>query len=270
MRNSEWINLFFFSAFIIVSILRPIANTKGRIKAIATGLSGIILILASQSLQSYLPLQTASTIRDWLPAPLMLFAYWQAGNLIRTPNEKLQNKLVNFDRKIFAHFSSFHYSSWLESYFEFVYLFCYPLVPGGLGVLYILHFAKQSDIFWTAVLSCTYVCHALVPFTQTLPPWMLEQEKVRSKRTNIIRSLNFLIIKHASIHANTLPSAHVASSLAVSLILLLFSPLAGFIFLLISISIAIATITGRYHYTLDVVTAAILVIIMFGFLQIWI
>jgi PAP2 superfamily len=270
MRNSEWINLVFFSAFIIVSLFRSIENTKGRIKAIATGISGIILILAAQSLKSFVPLNIASTIRDWLPAPLMLFAYWQAGNLIRTPNEKLQNTLVNFDRKVFGYFLSFRYPTWLESYFEFAYLFCYPLVPGGLAILYLLQLAELSDIFWTAVLSPTYVCHALVPFTQTLPPWMLEPEKVQSKQTNLIRALNFWIIKKASIHANTLPSAHVASSLAVSLILLRFAPLAGFIFFWISISIAIATITGRYHYTLDVITAMILVIITIMFLRIWI
>ncbi len=268
MRNSELINLVFFAFFVVVSILLPIVNKQKRMKAIALGVCGIILILAAHSLQTHLPALTASIIRDWLPAPLMLFAYWQAGNLIRKPNEILQNRLINFDRKLFAHFSSLRQNDWIHTYLELAYLLCYLLVPCGLGVLYFMHMGRQSDVFWTTVLPPTYICHAMVPFTQTLPPWMLEPENTGNRRTNTIRVFNFWIIRHASIHANTLPSAHVAASLAVSLVLLCFLPAAGFLFLWISISIAVAAVVGRYHYTLDVVTATILVIVVFAFLQI--
>jgi membrane-associated phospholipid phosphatase len=64
--------------------------------------------------------------------------------------------------------------------------------------------------------------------------------------------LNLLINQRASIRFITLPSAHVASTMAASLVLLWLAPSAGFVFLLLSLSIVIAAVAGRYHYALDV------------------
>ena len=259
MRNAEWINLAFFSFFLVLSLIRSFTKQTQRIKAILIGASGILIVLSGQALSAHY----ASVIRDWLPAPLMLFAYWQAGNLFRSPNEKLQHLLMDFDRKVVR--GRVLDPPLLTNYFELSYLLCYPLVPAGLAILYLMHMPQHSDYFWTIVLIPTYICHAMVPFTQTLPPWMLEPEKHHS---GAIRTFNFWIIKHASINANTLPSAHVTASLAASFVLMQFIPAAGFIFLWIAISISIAAVAGRYHYTLDVITAAIVAILVFVFFRI--
>ena len=99
-----------------------------------------------------------------------------------------------------------------------------------------------------------YLCYAMIPFLPTLPPWALD----RGRTAGGVRAANFFILRHLSIKANTFPSAHVAASIAAALALLQFVPFAGFIFLWIAISIAISTVTGRYHYALDAVAGAAL------------
>jgi membrane-associated phospholipid phosphatase len=79
-----------------------------------------------------------------------------------------------------------------------------------------------------------------------------------------VRKFNLWILRHASIHANTFPSAHVASSTACALALLTLAPAwVGLIFLWITVSIAIGTVTGRYHYTADAILGSMVASVAF-------
>jgi membrane-associated phospholipid phosphatase len=69
--------------------------------------------------------------------------------------------------------------------------------------------------------------------------------------------LNLEVLNRGSIQAITFPSAHVASTTAVALVLARFLPVTGAIFLVIAASIAIGAFLGRYHYFLDVALGAI-------------
>ena len=74
---------------------------------------------------------------------------------------------------------------------------------------------------------------------------------------NNIRKLNLEVLNRGSIQAITFPSAHVASTTAVALVLTRFMPVTGAIALAIAASIAIGAFLGRYHYFLDVALGAI-------------
>jgi membrane-associated phospholipid phosphatase len=75
-----------------------------------------------------------------------------------------------------------------------------------------------------------------------------------------IRSVNLFILRHASIQLNTFPSAHVASTIGASLVLMRFAPAMGIVFLMIALSIATGAVVGRYHYALDVILGAVLAV----------
>jgi membrane-associated phospholipid phosphatase len=77
------------------------------------------------------------------------------------------------------------------------------------------------------------------------------------------RVFNRWILKHGSIHAISFPSAHVASSFAVGLVLARFSPLWGAIFLVLAVWISLGAVIGRYHYALDVLLGAATAMIVF-------
>lgn len=266
MRVAEWINLLYFSFFILFVLFKPFSWQQRR-RVIRIGLTGIVVVLAGISTAKLLPPSTSIIVRDWVPAVLMLLAYWQPGALFIAPNEMLQDQLARFDQKFRLLLNQNRgarlnlNSPILSHSFELAYLACYPLVPFGLAILYWADRSMYVDEFWATVLISAYLCYVMVPFTQTLPPRLVL--KSSDDRPGRIRILNLLILNHASIQTNTLPSAHVAASLAVALITTRFVPVAGFFLLPFAILIAISAAAGRYHYVADVLIGAVLSIVVF-------
>ena len=81
-------------------------------------------------------------------------------------------------------------------------------------------------------------------------------ERRFGRRPSKMRVLNLWILRHASIQVNTFPSAHVAATIGASLALLRLVPLAGLVFLWVSMSIAVGAVVGRYHYAADALIGA--------------
>jgi membrane-associated phospholipid phosphatase len=147
---------------------------------------------------------------------------------------------------------------------EWAYMLCYPLVPLALATLYAAGLRRESSIFWFIVLVPTYFCYAITPFVPAMPPRKIGPDIGFASTKS--RAFNLWVLKHGSIHAISFPSAHVASALAVSLVLLHYLPLAGMAFLAVSFWIAIAAIVGRYHYAIDVVLGAAMAL---GVYMVW-
>jgi membrane-associated phospholipid phosphatase len=96
----------------------------------------------------------------------------------------------------------------------------------------------------------------MVSFIQTLPPRMLDERGVEKPPATGVRQSNLWILKHASIHANTFPSAHVAASIACALFLVWADLGVGLLFLFVAISISLGAVLGRYHYAADAILGA--------------
>jgi len=239
----------------------------------AVGVAVIGLVSGVKLLDQVLSPLSASVIRDWLPAPLLLVAYWTAGLFFVAPNEKLQNRLIQLDRKALGRLKGYPAGArvhpWMATYFELTYLLCYSLLPFGIGALYIARLGRHADEFWTIVLSSTYLCYVALPFAQTLPPRILMTRKESILPPTTVRDLNLWILCHGSIQVNTFPSAHVAMAFSVSLALLRFLPQAGIAFLWMSVSIAIGAVLGRYHYAADVCIGAAVAIAVFLIEILW-
>jgi hypothetical protein len=266
MRTVEWLNLIVFFVFFISAWLRPVTSRSRTLISIVAA-TGITLVIAVQFANRFLPVYTVSVIRDWLPAPLMLMAYWQAGRFSRRPNERFQHYLQKLDRKwVGTMLRSMANNPNYRAIFvclELAYLSCYALVPFGLVALYLTHMRSHANEYWLVILLATYPCYLFTAFVPTLPPRKMRTDPV-PKQPGKIRAFNLWIIRQASIGLNTFPSAHVTATLGASLVLLRYVPNVGLIFLLVSIGIAVGAVTGRYHYAADVIVAAALVIAIFG------
>jgi hypothetical protein len=263
VRTAEWINLIAFSLFAMLAFVLPL-RARQRMKAAVIGAGGIALTLTPVLALSRLPGINTSVIRDWLPAPLMLMVYWQVGCLLREPNPALQAALERFDLRITTIAERYRLNragAWMASYLETAYLLCYPLVPLGIGVLYLAGLQSRVEDYWRVVLPSTYLCYVVIPFAQTLPPRLLSSG--RGEPPGAIRRLNLWLLERASIRVITFPSAHVAATVAASLALVRLAPVAGVIFLWISLSIAAGTVAGRYHFAADAITATVLATIVF-------
>jgi hypothetical protein len=266
MRTAELINLVYFFFLIALAWVRPLAASR-RAKATALAVTASAIVWGAQFLGRALQPLPASVIRDWLPAPIFLVAYWTAGLFFTAPNEELQDRLMRFDGKILRRLRQYREGAgvpaWAAVWFELAYHLCYPLVPFGLGVLYLLRMGRYSDGFWTIVLPAAYLCDAALPFLQTIPPRMMQAGEEPVLPATKVREFNVWILRRGSIQANTLPSAHVATAFSVSLVLLYLAPWAGVVFLFVSIGIALGAVLGRYHYAVDALLGAALALVSF-------
>ena len=273
MRPGDTLTLAALLFLIMVGWLRPLSG-KQRRQIVGLGLLGAGLIAATQALSRHCP-GGARVVGDWLPCLLMLIVYWQAGRFSGAfsgkPNEKLQSWLLEFDRRrlgtLLEDWVRKWNSTWIGSYFELAYLFCYGLIPLGVGVLYWANRRSAIDEYWAVVLPASYLCYVLVPFSQTLPPRLLPCAGSAPLAKQKIRSVNLFILRHASIQLNTFPSAHVASTVGASLVLMRYVPAAGIVFLVIALSIAAGAVAGRYHYALDVIFGAMLAVLIAGMVR---
>lgn len=266
MRIAEWIDVLFFSYLTALAWIRPVAAQS---RAIITGIGcmAIGLVIAAQFAHKIIAPFPLSVVRDWLPAPLLLLAYWQAGQFFIRPMEELQSRLLRFDQRLLEPLlqgiTTRRIGVWISVYLESAYLFCYPMVLSGLPLLYLMHMREYVDTLWATILPPTYLCYAALPFLQTLPPRMIEVDCEAKVRAGKIRALNLWILRHASIQVNTFPSAHVAASISIALVLLRLTPVPGLVFLWISLSVAAGAVMGRYHYAIDALLGAALAVAAF-------
>jgi membrane-associated phospholipid phosphatase len=138
------------------------------------------------------------------------------------------------------------------------------MIPMSIGTLYVLRLARNADSFWTVVLVSTYLSYCALPFLQTLPPRMLAEPWLEPMPPGLLRRFNLWILRHASIHANTFPSAHVAASTGAALVLASLAPWPiGLVFLAIAASIAVGTFAGRYHFATDAAAGCAVALVVF-------
>jgi membrane-associated phospholipid phosphatase len=263
MRTSEWIQGGFATIIAAAAWIVPLPLRR---RWIITGLAlcATAAISLGRAFEHFFGPDAASFVRDWLPLAITLIPYWQTGQFFLRPSEKIQAWLAASDRRVFALLSrtGLQINRAARLSMEWAYSFCYPILPLGLATLYFAGLRRYADTYWFLVLVPTYLCYAITPFFPALPPRSLGNSGTAPRATKS-RRFNLFISNHVGIHAISFPSAHVASSLGASLALLHYVPLAGAIFLAITLWIAVAAVVERYHYTIDVVLGALVALAVY-------
>jgi hypothetical protein len=268
MRAAELIHIVVFCFFVSLAWIRALPLRR-RAKVTGIGIAGLgATLTAWWLLPRLLPALAASVVRDWLPAALVLLVYWQAGEFFMKVNQRLEDRLEQIDARmvapLFRCLSRRRAGMWIAAWLELAYLLCYPMIPMSMGTLYLLRMARYADFFWTVVLVSTYLSYAALPFLQTLPPRMLDEPWLEPLPATSVRRFNLWILRHASIHANTFPSAHVAASSGAALVLVSLAPWpVGLAFLAIAAGIAVGTFAGRYHFAADAVAGSAVAAMVF-------
>ncbi len=150
MRPAEWIHVAVFSFFCLLAWIQGLPGER-RAKVIGIGAVGLAANLTGAFL---LP----ASVRDWLPAALILLVYWQIGQCFVRVDQRLQDRLEAIDAKFLP-----LPMRWLArrpciaACLEFAYLFCYPMIPMSFGTLYWLGLAHSADRLWTVVLGSAYL-----------------------------------------------------------------------------------------------------------------
>ncbi len=266
MRVAEWIQIVFVCLFALAGWICPLALRR-RLNISALAAVVVTTIMAARLAGRLLQPSYLSVIRDWLPVAFFQIPFWQSGQFYGTPNKKLQERLNTFDQNFFEMVLRSHvgrrWSIGFSLYTEFAYLMCYPIVPLGVGVLYAAGMRYSVDHYWTIVLLAAYICYAVSPLFQALPPRTLVDDKTSGIPPSRVRELNRWILRHASIQVITFPSAHVAASVAASLVLFELVPWMGLVFTGVAASIAVAAVVGGYHYVADVLSGILVAFFIF-------
>jgi hypothetical protein len=253
----EWVVVAYAGYFAVV------AWTRGYSAALKTG---TVAALISASGFALLPPPAGTwqiALHTWLPLVLLLAGYRLSGLFFVAPMRSVEERLLAFDRRVFqavgwkAHRET--RAPAVRGALELAYLLVYAMVPLGVAALYLAGASDQLARYWTVVLTACFASYAMLPWLQTRPPRVVEGLLPESAAWDTppegapLRRLNLAILRRSSNQVNTLPSGHVAAALAVTLMVVASAPAAGLAFLALTVAIALSTVIGRYHYTVDTV-----------------
>ena len=199
-----------------------------------------------------------------LPALVLLAGYWLSGLLFVRTDPGVENWLRATDDAMLRRTGvlAWFYGAprAVAEYFELSYLLVYLVVPAGAVTLALTGHLDQVPHFWATVLLAEFACYGMLPWIQTRPPRVFEDAAGGRPPRDVVRRINLGVASRASIQANTIPSGHAAGAMAVALAVGSTLPAAGVVFLFLALSIAVATVLGRYHYAVDSVLGVLVAI----------
>ncbi len=250
LRPYEWLILAFFS---YVAAIAPFFISGGETRwlpaAVAAGVAAILIGLSRHN----------SILRDFVPLAFTLGAYREMNWF--TPavrDHHLENAWIVWDRWLL---SAAHLRAAIESagplfpsYFEICYVLVYAVAPISLAILLLNRHRDHVNTFWLAYLAGTLSAYALFPYFPSDPPRTVFADTDMPHMVTIFRRFNLAILGQYGIHSSVFPSAHVSSAFASAWGLLISMPdrrRYGWIVAAYALSVAIATVYGRYHFATD-------------------
>jgi membrane-associated phospholipid phosphatase len=258
-RTSEWLLLVFFA---YVALLIPWFPDRPRL-----GLHPVVLLVCACALIAAFAYgdrirlgRPVSYVRDWLPLGLTLLAFCEMELFVPSHFNLYWDRLWVAWDGIFL--LGWHVQAGVEAlgtvipvYLELCYLFVYGVAGYCLIILYLDKKRNLIDRFFVIYLTGTLLAYALFPFFPSQPPRTAFPALAAPHVTSWVRWLNLRILHSASIQCGVFPSAHVSSVFSAAWAMFLLLPrkkVVGWALLFYAISVAIATIYGRYHYAADV------------------
>jgi membrane-associated phospholipid phosphatase len=201
-----------------------------------------------------------------MPLVYLLAGYWLPALTVRAPSMAIEQHLLQFDQSLFgadglARFARSAPRPLIE-YLELMYLLCYAVVPAGYVCLLMAgHDPPTVERYWSIVLLASFLCYGVLPWVATRAPRTFERRSGPARSWT--RRLNVAVLHRASVQWNTFPSGHTGASLAAALAVASDMPVAGVVFGVIAVSIAIASVVGRYHYAADALAGAAVAVVAF-------
>lgn len=260
LRASERVLLTFFLYVALLSFwFRPLSGSNRLPLWILSAATAAIVVLALGEVRG--PAWFFSYARDWAPLALTLTAYREMDWF--TPEQRdfhLENAWVVWDRLLLSDWglrkiieSS---GALLPGYFEFCYLLVYAVGPFTIAMVYACQKREAVDRVLVLYLVGTLAAYALFPYFPSAPPRTAFPGADLPAVVTPFREFNLWLLRGYGIHSSVFPSAHVSSVFAAAWAFMLYLPERRWIglgMLIYAVSVAIATVYGRYHYAVDAV-----------------
>ena len=259
LRSSEWLLAVYFAYVAAISPAFPLQPRVTLLPfAIAALVSALFVVLAHA--EKYGHREFFSITRDWVPVGLTLVAYREMDWFSpATRDYHLELRWVEWDRVLLYRGGLQHgieaLGAVVPAYLELCYLLVYAVGPFAVAVLYFQHHRERSDSVVFAYLLGTLLSYSMFPYFPSDPPRVVFGGSDMPHVVTALRRFNLWIVGGYGIHSSVFPSAHVSSAFSAAWGLLAYLPARkryGLGMLIYAISVAVATIYGRYHYAADV------------------
>jgi membrane-associated phospholipid phosphatase len=258
LRSAEWLLIIYFGYVAIIatrcSLPQPLV---WRTLVLEVLVCTLFLALAYGEMHEHV--EVFSIIRDWTAVALVLFAYREM-NWFATlaPNFSLELKWEEWDRNILYQGGLQRMVEVLGAlgplYLEACYALVYAVAPFVVAILYLeRRFTRVNSAVFLYLLG-TLFAYALFPFFPSEPPRIVFAGDDLPNHFTWLRHLNLWLVNDYGIHSSVFPSAHVSSAFSAAWALFAFLPERkqfGWAMLIYAVSVAIATVYGRYHYAAD-------------------
>jgi membrane-associated phospholipid phosphatase len=268
LRRSEWL-LFVF--FLYVAAL---AQWRGG-GFPQRGALALLIPLALLALARADSLSSArfwSIVRDWVPALLVLTAYWSA-DWVPQPHggRTLENALIGWDRSLLNDWrlraTIERFGALLPALLDLAYLLIYAVPPLAIAYFYIRRERRRLDDFLFPFLLGTLMTYSLLPlFPSEAPRFVFAGQDLPGVET-VFRRFSLWILNHCDIRSSVFPSGHVTVAFSAAFAMLLALPerrRAGWTLLAIALLVFVDTVYGRYHYAADGLAGLLVSLVALG------
>jgi membrane-associated phospholipid phosphatase len=260
LRSAEWLLIIYFGyvAFIAPHFL-PASQILWRPFVVEVLVCTLFLALAYGESREHVKL--FSIMRDWVSVALILLAYREMDWFSSLPrNFNLELRWEEWDRTILY---GWGLQRAIESlsvlgplYLELCYALVYAVAPFVVAILYIQRkFSRVNGAVFLYLVG-TLLAYGLFPYFPSDPPRVAFGGSDMPNIHTAVRELNLWLVGDLGIHSSVFPSAHVSSAFSAAWALFAFLPerkQCGWGMLSYAVSVAVATVYGRYHYAADAV-----------------
>jgi len=254
LRSAEWLLTVYFAYVALISAIIPVPLKLASL-AVAVLVPALFAALARGRHVGF------DMARDWVAVGLVLVAYREMDWFSSLPrNFHLELTWLNWDRTILYQCGLQRaiesLGALLPAYLELCYALVYAVPPFVVAVLYFQHRRKRVNGVVFLYLLGTLLAYALFPFFPSDPPRVVFGASDMPNVMTPLRQLNLWLLGSYGIHSSVFPSAHVSSAFSAAWALMAYLPERrryGIGMLVYAVSVAVATVYGRYHYAADAV-----------------
>ena len=258
LRSAEWLLVIYFG---YVAAIAPRFPLQQQIvwRPFLVELLVCALFLALAYGESREHAELFSIIRDWVPMALLVLTYREMDWFSAMPRSfNLELRWVEWDRIILYKWGL---QRVVEAWgalgpiiLELCYALVYAVAPFLVAVLYFQHRRRRVNGALFLYLLGTLLAYALFPYFPSDPPRVAFGGSDVPNITTALREFNLWFLGNVGIHSSVFPSAHVSSAFSAAWALFAVLPERkryGWGMLAYAVTVAIATIYGRYHYAAD-------------------
>jgi hypothetical protein len=255
LRSSEWPLIAFFVSVAALCISRD--RTLLQASSLALAVPVLLVAIARAAARSCGGRWTI--VRDWLPVPLVLVAYFSV-DWVAWPHGdyELENRFVRWDRALMDDWGLRRaiesLGPVLPALLEAVLLAVYLILPLGITYLYARRQRDRIDTFLFPFLMGTLAAFAVLPHYPTEAPRLVFAGIDVPPIDTAIRRVNLWILDRWSIESSVLPNPGVALALSAALAMRIAAPerrgMWGALLMFTLLAWA-GSVYGRYHYAVD-------------------